>query len=244
MQYPLEYNGIKQGFTKGVHNGIDLGWNLLHGGTHAKVYCVDDGVVHSIQSQRTGGNVLIVKHSNGFFSEYGHLSKIVVKLGQKVKRNEYIANMGNTGYSNGKRVPFHLHFGLYKANEFSYSVNKWVNPIDYLELYLYQSFSKNTIKEYGSKLKYFREPNKGVYKTLFDMNLRKSPGGTKVKVKDCTDAMKDALTSKKPNDYAVIKKGTNITILDVVEKDGAYWGKNYSGYVCLNDGSTTYCKKV
>ena len=152
--------------------------------------------------------------------------------------------MGNTGYSNGKRVPFHLHFGLYKANEFSYSVNKWVNPIDYLELYPYQSFSKNTIKEYGSKLKYFREPSKGVYKTLFDMNLRKSPAGTKVKVKDCTDAMKDALISKKPNDYAVIKKGTNITILDVVEKDGAYWGKNYSGYVCLNDGSTTYCKRV
>ena len=59
-----------------------------------------------------------------------------------------------------------------------------------------------------------------------------------------TDAMKDALTRKKPNDYAVIKKGTNITILEVVEKDGAYWGKNYSGYVCLNDGSTTYCKKV
>jgi hypothetical protein len=56
--------------------------------------------------------------------------------------------------------------------------------------------------------------------------------------------MKKALTSKRVSDNAVIKKGTNITILDVVEKDGAYWGKNYSGYVCLNDGSTTYCKKV
>ena len=52
MQYPLSYNGITQPFKKGVHNGIDLGWNLLHGGTHAKIYCVDDGVVHSIQSQQ------------------------------------------------------------------------------------------------------------------------------------------------------------------------------------------------
>ena len=87
-------------------------------------------------------------------------------------------------------------------------------------------------------------PTKGVYKCLYDMNIRKSPNGAKVKVKECTDAMKKALTSKRVNDNAVIKKGTNITILDVVEKDGAYWGKNYSGYVCLNDGSTTYCKKV
>ena len=208
-----------------------------------KIFCVEDGVVHSIQSQHSGGNVLIIKHSNGFFSEYGHLSKIVVKLGQKVKRNEYIANMGNTGYSNGKRVPFHLHFGLYKGDTFSYKINNFVNPISYLELYPYQSFSKKTIETYGNKLKYYKELKKGIYQTLYDMNLRKSPNGAIVKVKDCTDAMKKALTSKKPNDNAVIKKGTNITILDVVEKKGAFWGKNYSGYICLDDG-ITYCKRV
>lgn len=243
MQYPLEYNGITQGYSKGKHNGIDLGWNLLHGGLNAKIYCVEDGVVHSIQSQRTGGKVLIIKH-NGFFSEYGHLSKIVVNVGQKVKRNDYIANMGNTGYSNGKRVPYHLHFGLYKGETFSYGTNNFVNPINYLELYPYQSFSKKTIETYGSKLKYYKEPKKGTYQTLYDMNLRKSPNGAKVKVKDCTDAMQKALTSKKPNDNAVIKKGTNITILEVIEKNGTYWGKNYSGYVCISDPTTTYCKKV
>ena len=248
MQYPLEYNGIIQGFTKGTHNGIDLGWNLLHGGKKAKIFCVMDGVVHSIQSQHSGGNVLIIKHSNGFFSEYGHLSKIVVKKGQKVKQNQYIANMGNTGYVYDKkkkkevRVPFHLHFGLYKAEEFSYSVNKWVNPINYLELYPYQSFAKKTILKYGSKLKYYKELTPGIYKTLYDMNIRKSPNGAKVKVKDCTEAMKKALVSQKPNDYAVIKKGTSFTVLEVVEKDGI-WGKNYSGYICL-ESKTKFCKKV
>ena len=29
MQYPLNYNGITQPFKQGVHNGIDLGWNLM-----------------------------------------------------------------------------------------------------------------------------------------------------------------------------------------------------------------------
>lgn len=87
-------------------------------------------------------------------------------------------------------------------------------------------------------------PTKGVYKCLFDMNLRKSPAGTKVKVKDCTDAMKDALTSKKPNDNAVIKKGTNFTALDVVKSGSSYWAKNYSGYICIKDSKNEYCTKV
>ena len=245
MQYPLEYNSITQGFSKSGHKGIDLGWNLLHGGTNAKIYCVEDGVVHSIQHQYTGGNVLIVKHSNGFFSEYGHMSKIIVSEGEKVKRNQYVGNMGNTGYiaSTGKRVPYHLHFGLYKGEKFSYGVNNWVNPINYLELYPYQTFSAKTINEYGNKLKYYKEtPTKGIYKTLYNMNIRKSPNGDKVKVKDCTDAMKKALTSKNPNAYAVVKKGTKFTALDIVEDNG-YWAKNYSGYICI-ENKKEYCKKV
>lgn len=84
----------------------------------------------------------------------------------------------------------------------------------------------------------------GIYKCKYNMNIRKTPNGEKVKVKQCTSAMKKALTSKKADDNAIIKKGTNITILEVVEKNGAYWGKNYSGYVCIKDNSNTYLKKV
>lgn len=247
MQYPLVYNGIKQGFSKTKHKGIDLGWNLLYGGLTAKVYSVEDGIVHSIQHQYTGGNVLIIKHNNGFFSEYGHLSKIVVNVGDHVSRNQYVANMGNTGYiqSTGERVPYHLHFGLYKGQSFSYGVNNWVNPINYLELYSYQKFSDATIKEYGKKLKYHVDtPTKGVYKANYNMNIRKSPNGPIIKVKDCTTEMKKALTSKKPNDNAIIKKGTKFTVLDVTADGSSYWGKNYSGYICLEVSDTTYCSKV
>ena len=253
MQYPLVYNGIKQGFKKtgkDKHLGIDEGWNLLYGGTTAKIYSVEKGKVHSIQHQHTGGNVIIIKHNNGFFSEYGHLSKIVVREGESVDRNQYIGNMGHTGYyqdedGNWKQVPPHLHFGLYKGDTFSYGVNNWVNPIDYLELYPYQKFSANTIKTYGSKLKYYKEaPEKGVYKTKYNMNIRKSPNGAIVKVKDCTSAMKKVLVSQKANDNAVIKKGTNFTALDVVKSGNSYWAKNYSGYICIKDNKNEYCTKV
>lgn len=83
----------------------------------------------------------------------------------------------------------------------------------------------------------------GVYKCLYDMNIRKSPNGAKVKVKDCTSAMKKVLTSKNQNDNAVIKKGTNITALSIEENNG-YWLKNYSGYVCIEKDNTKYCQYV
>lgn len=159
MQYPVDFIGIKQGFTSS-HRGIDFGWNLLYGGTNANIYAVADGIVLSIQNQYTGGNVLLIKHDNGLISEYGHLkdNSIRVKVGEKVSRGQWVANMGNTGYykDNGKwvRVPYHLHFGLYKGTTLNYNVDKFVNPLDYLEVYSNQTVSVKTKKEYGSKIKY------------------------------------------------------------------------------------------
>lgn len=84
---------------------------------------------------------------------------------------------------------------------------------------------------------------KGTYHCNYDMNIRKKPNGTKVKVKECTKAMQKALTSKNPNANAVVKKGTNFTALDIVMDGNQYWAKNYSGYICIDDGKTQYCNK-
>lgn len=92
--------------------------------------------------------------------------------------------------------------------------------------------------------KWHEEYTKGTYKTKYDMNIRKSPNGPIVKVKDCTSAMKKALVSQKANDNAVIKKGTNFTALDVVKSGNSYWAKNYSGYICIKDSKNEYCTKV
>lgn len=75
----------------------------------------------------------------------------------------------------------------------------------------------------------------GIYKVLENLYIRKTAGTDEyVLVKECTDKMKNALTSTDSNDKAVVKAGHNITALEIIEKDnGSVWVRNYSGYLCL-----------
>ena len=128
MRYPVNYIGIKQGFSS-KHYGIDFGWNKKHGGEHQPIYAVDDGEIIYKSVQKTGGKVLHIKHSNGYVSEYGHLASWYGSIGEKVKKGQKIGSMGQTGRAKG----CHLHFGLYKGSKINYA-NKlnFVNPLKYL----------------------------------------------------------------------------------------------------------------
>ncbi|MFJ2829225.1 M23 family metallopeptidase [Streptomyces sp. NPDC087263] len=54
------------------------------------------------------GNAIVIKHGNGTYSQYAHLSRINVKVGQVVTTGQRIALSGNTGNSSGP----HLHFEI------------------------------------------------------------------------------------------------------------------------------------
>ncbi|MFI2509345.1 M23 family metallopeptidase [Streptomyces sp. NPDC018972] len=54
------------------------------------------------------GNAVVIKHGNGTYSQYAHLSQVDVKIGQIVKTGQKIALSGNTGNSSGP----HLHFEI------------------------------------------------------------------------------------------------------------------------------------
>ncbi|MFJ8214587.1 M23 family metallopeptidase [Streptomyces sp. NPDC096033] len=54
------------------------------------------------------GNAIVIKHADNTYSQYAHLSKILVKVGQKVALDDKIALSGNTGNSSGP----HLHFEI------------------------------------------------------------------------------------------------------------------------------------
>ncbi|MFD8233433.1 M23 family metallopeptidase [Streptomyces sp. NPDC059696] len=54
------------------------------------------------------GNAIVIKHGNGTYSQYAHLSKVKVHIGQIVKTGQEIAKSGNTGNSSGP----HLHFEI------------------------------------------------------------------------------------------------------------------------------------
>ncbi|MDD4857563.1 MAG: M23 family metallopeptidase [Candidatus Krumholzibacteria bacterium] len=83
------------------HPGIDY-----RARTGNPVMSTADGIV--CQTGRNGGYGLMIEieHGNGFKTRYAHLSKILVNRGQKVKRGEIIALVGNTGHSTGS----HLHY--------------------------------------------------------------------------------------------------------------------------------------
>lgn len=90
------------------------------------------------------------------------------------------------------------------------------------------------------------QPTKEIYITNYNMNIRKKPtiNSEIVKVKDCTSAMKPALVTQSLNANAVVRTGIKFTSLELI-KDGNYiWAKNYSGYICISDGTTQYCSKV
>lgn len=86
------------------HNGIDIPAAI---GT--RMVSVADGVVVYADNGLTGfGNLTVIAHRYGLFSVYGHADKIFTKKGDKVKKGQLIAHVGNTGRSTGP----HLHFEI------------------------------------------------------------------------------------------------------------------------------------
>ncbi|MER5687189.1 M23 family metallopeptidase [Streptomyces sp. NPDC002205] len=65
------------------------------------------------------GNAIVIKHSNGMYSQYAHLSQINVRIGQAVQTGEKIALSGNTGNSSGP----HLHFEIRHTANYGSAVN-------------------------------------------------------------------------------------------------------------------------
>lgn len=102
------------GYVKN-HSGVDYG-----APTGTPIWAVGDGVVTWAGMKGANGNLISVRHSNGFTSHYAHLSRIEkeVKKGARVTQKQVIGRVGTTGRSTGP----HLHFALSKDNKF-------VNPL-------------------------------------------------------------------------------------------------------------------
>ncbi|MDX2445038.1 MAG: M23 family metallopeptidase [Bacteroidales bacterium] len=89
--------------------------------TGTEVYATGDGkVVETSRSRRGYGNKMVIDHGYGYKTLYGHLNKFNVKRGQKVKRGDVIAFVGNTGVSTAP----HLHYEVRQNG-------KLVNPLNF-----------------------------------------------------------------------------------------------------------------
>jgi murein DD-endopeptidase MepM/ murein hydrolase activator NlpD len=125
-----------------VHRGLDF---VAEEGKD--VYATGDGTVTLVQESRIGyGNEIFIDHGYGFGSRYAHLSQILVKEGQNVKRGQLIGKVGESGRATGP----HLHYEvLYE--------NKPVNPSFYFDNSLsveeYQRILKLASIKTGTDLK-------------------------------------------------------------------------------------------
>lgn len=101
--------------TVRMHTGIDL-----TAPTGTKIYATGDGTVQNADFERGYGKQVVINHGYNFSTVYGHMDKILVHRGQKVKRGDLIGLVGNTGTSTGS----HLHYEVRRHNV-------PVNPINY-----------------------------------------------------------------------------------------------------------------
>lgn len=114
----VKYSSVSSSYfivpTKGVisqsthfYNAVDISNSC---GT--PIYAAAAGKVHSVKRNTwPGGNYIKIEHNNGLITYYGHLSSMIVYIGQEVAKRQRIGYMGNTGLTVGA-TGCHLHFDL------------------------------------------------------------------------------------------------------------------------------------
>jgi murein DD-endopeptidase MepM/ murein hydrolase activator NlpD len=112
LRAPLEFRRISSVFGGREHPVLG-GWRMHKGTDYAAnmgtpVRAIGDGVVVREGWGNGYGNVLEIRHRNGFVTRYGHLSRYAasVRVGSRVTIGQTVAFVGSTGLSTGP----HLHF--------------------------------------------------------------------------------------------------------------------------------------
>ncbi len=107
-----------RGWTSRYGSRVDpiTGEKSMHGGMDFKasygtaVFASASGRVIFAGVNGGYGNLIMIKHSNQYTTYYGHLSKILVRNGESVRKGQQIGKVGSTGRSTGP----HLHFEIHK----------------------------------------------------------------------------------------------------------------------------------
>ena len=237
-------------------------------GGNTNIYAPFTGYVAKIFIKNNCASTIWLVSSNKILCADGNMHYVVAmfthpndiskyKVNDKFKQNQLILHDGTTG-----NVKAHLDFEiaiysdkkLIRANwhktKNGYALDNAVNPCSYMLL----DDKTNVINEYykvQNKYYHFKsisDITKNIkYKTLYNMYIRKNAGINSdiLLVKNLSkDGQKNA-TSKNKNSKALYKKGTIFTVKNFVKlSDNSLWARSPSGYICIKDNKTTYCKKV
>ncbi|MEZ4893779.1 MAG: M23 family metallopeptidase [Saprospiraceae bacterium] len=100
---------------KKFHAGLDFPAR-----TGTAIQASGDGTVVETGWHHGYGNCVKISHGYGYQTLYGHMSKITIKKGQKVKKGQKIGEVGDTGLSTAPHLHYEVH---YKGNP--------INPINF-----------------------------------------------------------------------------------------------------------------
>ncbi len=119
LKSPLEFSRISSGFSMRLHP-ISGKWKQHKGidfaaVTGTPIRASADGTIDHAGVQGGYGNMVIIKHWNGYSTAYGHMSRIApsMRKGARVMQGEVIGYVGSTGWSTGP----HLHYEFRVNNE-------------------------------------------------------------------------------------------------------------------------------
>lgn len=136
---PINIKDFTMSSGYGVRRDPIYGSSKFHAGldfaaqTGTPVFATADGVVSCADRVNGYGNCVDISHGYNYLTRYAHLSQILVKDGQRVKRGEMIGKVGSTGKSTGP----HLHYEVRFKDEPQNPVNYYfmdLTPAEYAEM--------------------------------------------------------------------------------------------------------------
>ena len=101
--------------SRSFHGGIDIA-----NSTGTNIYAADGGIVNYAGWMSGYGYLVRIDHQNGYTTYYGHCSKLLVSVGDKVHKGQHIAEMGNTGRSTGPHLHFEVRLNGERKNPMNY----------------------------------------------------------------------------------------------------------------------------
>ena len=108
--------GVSSNIRRSSHTGLDIA-----APTGTPVKAAASGTVTFSGWKGSYGNMLVISHGNGVQTYYGHCSKLIAKVGQKVSQGQVIAKVGSTGNSTGP----HLHLEI-RVNGTAYNPQNYI----------------------------------------------------------------------------------------------------------------------
>ena len=133
IEYIEEEQDVEEetNFIKPIRAGVltsryGTRWGRLHGGidiadkTGTEIYASKAGEVVYAGWCGNYGNLVRIKHADGYETYYAHCSSILVSVGDQVAQNQLIARMGMTGNATGPHVHFEIRINGQVVNPYSY----------------------------------------------------------------------------------------------------------------------------